>query len=123
MFQGKAAGLSLKQPGNPLNSVQRNVKGLSHSLTVVFICLHAVPDVAELDFFRNVSHGSGRILKEHLLLGRRHQAEQGTRLRIVVRVIFPVIPLISRTIQFQRRFLVFALLLPFSVAVGFIAQG
>jgi len=45
------------------------------------IGLHAVGDVAKLDFLRGIAHGAGGVIEQRLLLFGRHQAEQKPGLR------------------------------------------
>ena len=60
--------------------------------------------------------------KENLLLGFAHNPEKIPGLKIII-CIFPVIPVVGRTVNCQRRFLMFGLLLPLAVTVGFITEG
>lgn len=79
--------------------------------------------MADFDFPWSVAHRSGGVFKEDLLLRGAHQAEELTRLGIVVGIVFVEIPVIGIPGQFQRRFGKLGLFLPLTIAVGFIAEG
>ncbi len=76
--------------------------------------------MTKLDFFRRVTHSARGISKKKLLLLRSHQPEKYAWLVVVV-FIYPMIPVIGRSFQTQRRFCKFRLLL--AVAIWFIIQG
>ena len=79
--------------------------------------------MADLDELGGIAHGAGGILKQHLLLGLAHQAEELAGLGVIIAVILAEIPAVRRTGQIQGRILVFGLLLPFAKAVGLVADG
>ena len=95
---------------------------LGHTFAVGRIGLVAVADVAELDLLRGITHGAGGVVEEHLLLCRIHGPEQCARLGVVVVIVFAVAPVVGRAIESQRRLAAVRLLLPLTVAVGFIAE-
>src|SRR5690554_3678421 len=78
--------------------------------------------MAQLNFPWRATNVCRRVIEQHLLLGRTHQAEQSARLRVVVGV-FAMIPMVRRAFQSQWRLSKVRLLLPFAVAVWLIAQG
>ncbi len=78
--------------------------------------------MAHLHLAGRIAHGAGGVLEEHLLLGCIHQVEELAGLGVVIAVILAEIPVIGSAFQSQGRLLEFGLLLPFTVAVGLIAQ-
>ena len=68
------------------------------------------------------SHIAGRVLAQHLLLGRSHQAEQIARLGVVVIVVLPFVVIEHRPRRFQRRLLFSRRILPLAVTVRFVSD-
>ena len=105
------------------NFAQRDAQGLSHPFAIGRVRLQAVSDVAELDLLGRIAHGAGSVFKKDLLLHGAHQAEELAGLGVVVVIVFSVIPVIRRPLQFQRRFGEIGLFLPLAVTVGLIPEG
>src|SRR5450830_2145601 len=93
-----------------------------HARAIRGVAQGAVADVALLDLLRGTRDGARRIVEQDLLLRRSHQAEQGARLRIVI-LVDPVVPMVGRAFDTQRRLAEVGLLGPFLFAVRFITQG
>ncbi len=102
---------------------KRNTQGLCHPLAVGRIGLQAVADVTDLDHLRRIAHRPPCVFTEDLLLGGAHQAEKLAGLGVIVVIVLAKIPVIRIPLQPQRRFGKFGLLLPLTVAVGFVVEG
>src|SRR5690606_14522563 len=63
-----------------------------------------------------------RVVEQRLLLLRRHEIEQGTRLREVIVVVLPEIPRVRHIPDSLRRIPELGLLLPLAVAVRLVVQ-
>jgi len=61
---------------------------------------------------RSIAHSSCRIFAEHLLLCRRHKAEEDARLGIIIVVVLAEIILICTAFQSKRRLFKLPLILP-----------
>ena len=79
-------------------------------------------DVANLDLFRGITHGTGGVLKQRLLLFGTHHPKQSTRLRVVVVIILTMVPMIGSAFKAERRFAEVGLLLPLAIAVWLVAE-
>ncbi len=95
---------------------------LRHARAVGRIGLAAVGDMATLDEVRRIAHCARGVVEQHLLLCRRHQAEQVARLLVVVGVVFAEIPEVGVAVDPQRRLAVLRLRLPLAIAVGRVVQ-
>ena len=100
----------------------QHAQRLGHAGAIGRVCLAAVGDVARLDFLRGAADGAGSVVKQYFLLGWRHQAEQGTRLRVVI-VVDSVIVVIGHAVQRQWWFGEVRLFQSLSLAVWLIADG
>ena len=56
------------------------------------IGFEAVADVANLNLARGIPDGASRVLEQHFLLRRCHQAEQCSWLRVII-CVFAMIPI------------------------------
>ena len=101
----------------------RDTQSASNALTVNGVCFYAIADVTDFDFFRRITHCPGGILKKSLLLLGIHHAKQIPRLRVIVIIVLPVIPVVSRTVYVQRRFSEIWLFLPLPIAIGFVPES
>ena len=79
--------------------------------------------MAALDEFRRVTHGTGGVLEENLLLLLAHQAEKLSGLGVVIIIILTEIPTVHSAKHIQRRLFKLRLFLPDAEAVGVVAQG
>ena len=104
------------------DSVKVNAQRPGDALAIILVRLQAVFDVADLDHVGDVAHRPRGVPEKGLLLLGLHQAEQVARLRVIIGVVLPIIPLVGRAVELQRRLLVLALLLPLAEAVGLVAQ-
>src|SRR3979490_2031440 len=95
--------------------------GFGYALSVCRVSLRAVADMTILHFLRGVSDRTRGVLEQALLLLRLQHAEEIARLRVVVMIILAEVELPSITINSQWRLRKIRLLLPFTVAVRFIA--
>src|SRR4030042_2386981 len=100
-----------------------NAEGFSDALSISRVSLQTIVDMTDFYELRSVTHSTGGILEKHLLLGRIHQAEELTRLSVIIAVILAEIPIVHGPRQFQWRLLVFGLFLPFTKAVVIISAG
>src|SRR5699024_7434713 len=95
---------------------------LGYPCSVSRICSITVADMTELDELGCVSHGSGGIAKQDLLLFGRHQSEQFTGLLKVVAIIFMKRPMFGVAGNAQRRLGVFGLGMPLAKAVWLVVR-
>src|SRR4030042_2352728 len=100
-----------------------DAEGFSDALSISRVSLQTIVDMTDFYELRSVTHSTGGILEKYLLLGRAHQAEDLTRLSVIIAVVLAEIPVVRGSRQFQGRILVFGLFLPLSKAVGLIANG
>ena len=67
------------------------------TLAISFISLQTIADVSDFDFLRCITDGASGVFKEYFLLCRTHQAEELSRLGIVIIIILTEIPVVSGT--------------------------
>lgn len=70
-----------------LNLIERDTECVRNTFAIRLVGLETVPDVADLDEFRCIAHGTGGIPAEHLLLFFAHQPEELARLYFVMPVV------------------------------------
>src|SRR5690554_5401337 len=111
----------------PFNShrhfAHRNIQCFGNTLAIGRISLVAVSDMTNHDMPIHTCHVACGVLEQPLLLFRRHQTEQVTRLSEVVVIIGAVIIPVGSTLQRQRWLAEVRLLLPLAVGVGLIVQA
>jgi hypothetical protein len=81
------------------------------------ICLGAVGGVTLLNVPCSGADLASRIVEQHLLLGRSHQAEKVARLLVVI-VVDTMVPMCSRAFELQRRLVELRLVDPLAPAIG-----
>src|SRR5690554_1409918 len=101
----------------------RDIQCFGNTLAIGRISLVAVSDMTNHDMPVNTCHVARGILEQSLLLFRRHQTEQVTRLSEVVLIIGTVVITAGSTFQRQRRFAEVRLFLPFAVGIRLIVQA
>src|ERR1700730_8892919 len=95
--------------------------GFGYALSVCRVSLRAVADMTILHYLRGSSNGTSGVLEQTLLLLRLQHAEEIAGLRVVVMVILAEVELRGISVDGQWRLRKVQLLLPFTVAVRFIA--
>src|SRR5690554_5813083 len=101
----------------------RYIQCCGNTLAIGRISLVAVSDMTNHDMTVNTCHVARGVLEQSLLLFRRHQTEQVSRLSEVVLIIGTVVITAGSTFQRQRRFAEVRLFLPFAVGIRLIVQA
>jgi hypothetical protein len=102
---------------------KRDTQGVGHPSAVCRVSFQAIADVANLDLPRRILDGAGGVGKEERLFLGADQAEEEAGLGVVVVIVIAEVPVVRGPLQGQGRLSEFRLLLPFTVAVGLIAEG
>ena len=98
-------------------------QSIGNTFTIGLVSLQTVADMPDFDFLRCIAYITSGVFKKHFLLLGFHQAEELSRLGIVVIIILTEIPAVSSSFQFERRFGKIRLLLPVAIAVGFVTRS
>src|ERR1700688_2100820 len=96
--------------------------GFGYTLSVCRVSLRAIADMTILHFLRGSSDRASGVLDQTLLLIRLQHAEEIAGLRVIVMVILAEVELRGIPVDGQWRLRKVRLLLPFTVAVRFIAR-